>query len=222
MCIYNIYIYIYTDRRTDRPKMLIHLVFTWFSPANICACHEKWLDCFIVLAYETSFTVRGATGVTIQPHQILRLSRRKTRILAFLLLFMLSCYNHAECGFVSIFHLVATTGKVSMLDPFARSISIIAPKIALILLGRVLLLSPSVSLFILWFEQLKNRVAITAPPISGHFQSSRRTSKPRFLSCCSSSGIRHFDALWSAIYLFLRHLGATSVVAVDVWFGIFD
>ena len=51
------------------------------SPSNLtkyCACHEKWLDCFIVLTYETSFPMRGATGVTIQPHQILRLSRRKT------------------------------------------------------------------------------------------------------------------------------------------------
>ena len=55
------------------------------SPSNLtkyCAWHEKWLDCFIVLAYETSFPMRGATGVTIQPHQILRLSRRKTHILS--------------------------------------------------------------------------------------------------------------------------------------------
>ena len=43
-----------------------------------CACHEKWLDCFIVLTYETSFPMRGATGVTIQPHQILRLPRKMT------------------------------------------------------------------------------------------------------------------------------------------------
>ena len=46
-----------------------------------CACHEKWRDCFIVLTYETSFPMRGATDVTIQPHQILRLSRRKTHML---------------------------------------------------------------------------------------------------------------------------------------------
>ena len=46
-----------------------------------CACHEKWLDCFIVLTYETSFPMRGATGVTIQPHQILRLPRKMTRLL---------------------------------------------------------------------------------------------------------------------------------------------
>ena len=54
------------------------------SPSNLtkyCACHEKWLNCFIVLTYETSFPMRGATGVTIQPHQILRLPRRKTHIL---------------------------------------------------------------------------------------------------------------------------------------------
>ena len=51
------------------------------SPSNLtkyCACHETWLDCFIVLTYETSFPMRGATGVTIQPHQILRLPRKMT------------------------------------------------------------------------------------------------------------------------------------------------
>ena len=51
------------------------------SPSNLtkyCACHAKWIDCFIVLTYETSFTMRGATGVTIQPHQILRLPRKMT------------------------------------------------------------------------------------------------------------------------------------------------
>ena len=51
------------------------------SPSNLtkyCACHEKWLDCFIILTYETSFPMRGATGVTIQPHQILRLPRKMT------------------------------------------------------------------------------------------------------------------------------------------------
>ena len=51
------------------------------SPSNLtkyCACHTEWLACLIVLTYETSFTMRGATGVTIQPHQILRLPRKMT------------------------------------------------------------------------------------------------------------------------------------------------
>ena len=47
-----------------------------------CACHAERLTYLIIITYETSFTMRGATGVTIQPHQILRLSRRKTRILS--------------------------------------------------------------------------------------------------------------------------------------------
>ena len=47
-----------------------------------CACHAKRLTYLVLITYETSFTVRGATGVTIQPHQILRLSRRKTHILS--------------------------------------------------------------------------------------------------------------------------------------------
>ena len=54
------------------------------SPSNLtkyCACHTEWLACLIVLTYETSFTMRGATGVTIQPHQILRLPHRMTRML---------------------------------------------------------------------------------------------------------------------------------------------
>ena len=54
------------------------------SPSNLTkyrACHTEWLACLIVVTYETSFTMRGATGVTIQPHQILRLPRKMTRLL---------------------------------------------------------------------------------------------------------------------------------------------
>ena len=48
-------------------------------PSNVtkyCACHEKWFPWLILLTYETSFTMRGATEVTIQRHQILRLPRK--------------------------------------------------------------------------------------------------------------------------------------------------
>ena len=41
-----------------------------------CTCHAKWLWWLIRLAYETSFTMSGATGITIQLHQILRLPRK--------------------------------------------------------------------------------------------------------------------------------------------------
>ena len=50
--------------------------------AKYCACHAERLTYLVLITYETSFTVRRATGVTIQPHQILRLSRRKTHILS--------------------------------------------------------------------------------------------------------------------------------------------
>ena len=49
------------------------------SPANLtkyCACHAKWLSWLIFVTYETSFTMRGATGITLQPHQILRMPRK--------------------------------------------------------------------------------------------------------------------------------------------------
>ena len=49
----------------------------WHSKiTKYCACHEQWCASLIVVTYETSFTMRGATGITLQPHQILRLPRK--------------------------------------------------------------------------------------------------------------------------------------------------
>ena len=48
---------------------------------NSCACHAERLTYLVLITYETSFSVRGATGVTIQPHQILCLPRKMTRLL---------------------------------------------------------------------------------------------------------------------------------------------
>ena len=41
-----------------------------------CTCHAKWIAWLIRIKYETSFTMRGAAGITLQPHQILRLPRK--------------------------------------------------------------------------------------------------------------------------------------------------
>ena len=51
------------------------------SSSNItkcCACHAKWLASSILVTYETLFTMRGGTGITRQPHQILHLPRKMT------------------------------------------------------------------------------------------------------------------------------------------------
>ena len=42
-----------------------------------CACHTKEMSWLIRITYETSFTMRGATGINLQPHQILRLPRKR-------------------------------------------------------------------------------------------------------------------------------------------------
>ena len=50
-------------------------------PSNItkyCACHAKWLSWLIRVTYETLYTMRGATGVILQHHWILRLPRKMT------------------------------------------------------------------------------------------------------------------------------------------------
>ena len=41
-----------------------------------CAYHEKWFSWLILVTYETSFTMRGATGVIVQAHQILCLPQK--------------------------------------------------------------------------------------------------------------------------------------------------
>ena len=54
------------------------------SSSNItkcCACHAKWLASSILVTYETSFTMRGATCITFQPHQVLPLPRKMMRII---------------------------------------------------------------------------------------------------------------------------------------------
>ena len=51
------------------------------TPSNLtkyCACHATWISWLIRITYETPFTMRGATGNTLQPHQILRLPRKMT------------------------------------------------------------------------------------------------------------------------------------------------
>ena len=49
---------------------------TPFNLTKYCACHAKWISWLIHITYETSFTMRGATGITLQPHQIRRLPRK--------------------------------------------------------------------------------------------------------------------------------------------------
>ena len=41
-----------------------------------CACHGKWISWLILVTHETLFTMRGATSVIVQTHQILRLRRK--------------------------------------------------------------------------------------------------------------------------------------------------
>ena len=43
-----------------------------------CACHEKWFPWLILVTHETLFTMRRATCVIVQTHQILRLPRKMT------------------------------------------------------------------------------------------------------------------------------------------------
>ena len=49
------------------------------STSNVtkyCACHAKWISWLIRVTYETSFPMRGAIKVNLEPHQILRLPRK--------------------------------------------------------------------------------------------------------------------------------------------------
>ena len=54
------------------------------SPSNLtkcCACHVKRVSSWVLVSYETSFTMRRATDLILQHHQVLRLPRKMTRII---------------------------------------------------------------------------------------------------------------------------------------------
>ena len=65
-------------------KLYLHCVERQRCFSNItecCACHAKWLSWLIRVTYETLFTMRGATEMSLQHHQILRLPRKVTLII---------------------------------------------------------------------------------------------------------------------------------------------
>ena len=75
----------YSVLQSTTPVLLLVLQSThlqgakWHSKiTKYCPCHAKWLSWLMSVAYETSFTMRGATGITLQPHQILHLPRKMT------------------------------------------------------------------------------------------------------------------------------------------------
>ena len=69
------------DWSTSHMKRHLQCAEQQASPSNLTkyrACHTKWSSWLIRITYETSFTMREATGITLQPHQILRLPRKKS------------------------------------------------------------------------------------------------------------------------------------------------
>ena len=68
------------DWSTSHMKRHLQCAKQQASPSNLtkyCPCHTKWISWLILLSYETSFTMRKATGITLQPHQRLRLPRKR-------------------------------------------------------------------------------------------------------------------------------------------------
>ena len=68
----------FDERSARHMKRHFHCAEQVKSPSNItkyCACHAKWMSSLICVTYETSFPMRGASKVTLQPHQIVRLPR---------------------------------------------------------------------------------------------------------------------------------------------------
>ena len=85
---YKILLQYYFILQSTTPVLLVQYYFVLQSTSpellritKSYSSTTKWVACLIIITYETSFTMRGATAVTIQPPQILRLSRRKTHLL---------------------------------------------------------------------------------------------------------------------------------------------
>ena len=68
------------DWSASHMKRYLHCAEQQSTPSNLtkyCACHAKRISWLIRITHETLFTMRGATVNTLQPHQILRLPRKK-------------------------------------------------------------------------------------------------------------------------------------------------
>ena len=71
------------DWRPSHMKRHLQCAEQQESSSNVtkyCTCHAKWLWLLIRITYETSFTMSGATGITIHLHQILHLPRKMNAI----------------------------------------------------------------------------------------------------------------------------------------------
>ena len=71
------------DWRPSHMKRHLQCAEQQESSSNVtkyCTCHAKWLWWLIRITYETSFTMSGATGITIHLHQILHLPRKMNAI----------------------------------------------------------------------------------------------------------------------------------------------
>ena len=68
-----------------------------FNFTKYCACHAKWLSWLILGTHETLFTMRGATSVIVQTHQILRLPRKMT-LQNFAKISRKQLKRHFQCG----------------------------------------------------------------------------------------------------------------------------
>ena len=67
------------DWCTEHMKRHLQCAEQQSRPSNLtkyCACHANWISWLMHITFETSFTMRGATVNTLQPHQILRLPRK--------------------------------------------------------------------------------------------------------------------------------------------------
>ena len=67
------------DWSTSHMKRHLQCAEQQSTPSNLTkyrTCHAKWISWLIGITHETSFTLRGATVNSPQPHQILRLPRK--------------------------------------------------------------------------------------------------------------------------------------------------
>ena len=72
------------DWSTSHMKRHLQCAEQQSTPSDLtkyCACHAKWISWLIHITFETSFTMRGATGINLQPHQILRLPRKRSAMI---------------------------------------------------------------------------------------------------------------------------------------------
>ena len=112
-------VYYIRPRRMKRPVQCAEQQDSSAKFTKYCPCHETWLWWLILFSNETSSTLRGASGVILQLHQVLRLPRKWWISWLIVLTYETSSTMRGATGLIRLVHHILPLPRdlTLMIDP---------------------------------------------------------------------------------------------------------